>query len=296
MLDVPHETTKPAGVFRVAVIGDSISFGLHVQYDDAWPKRLERMLNNNAGGRKVEVMNFAQPGLSTFQEVDDLREAFGHDPDLVILGFCLNDPEFKLERTTGMVRRPGEGRWADIQRLSRLELKVSRVWRTFGFVARRIRNRLSRSAFIRYHRGLFDEGYRGWRMCRDSLEVMARECRERRVPLAVAVFPLLGLPLTKKGYPFRDQHAKVAGVLAAAGVPRLDLYETFRGIPGDRLEVIPGIDRHFSEIGHRLAAEAIHRFLLEEGLVPADLAMPRVTDMRVMEEYRPTYRRPDKAD
>ena len=49
---------KPSGVFRILALGDSFTFGVGVEGNQAYPKVLETLLNRSGGlGRRVEVIN-----------------------------------------------------------------------------------------------------------------------------------------------------------------------------------------------------------------------------------------------
>jgi hypothetical protein len=52
------------------------------------------------------------------------------------------------------------------------------------------------------------------------------------------------------------------------GVPVLDLSAMYQGIPLERLQVIPGVDRHPNEIAHRMAAEKIYLWLESQEMIP----------------------------
>ncbi len=84
---------KSPGVYRIAVIGDSTSFGWKVGAAKSFPKILERMLNDGKGKHKrFEVINFSVPGYNPSQEFEVLKEkAIKFNPDMVILCFCGND-------------------------------------------------------------------------------------------------------------------------------------------------------------------------------------------------------------
>ncbi|MEW5727607.1 MAG: SGNH/GDSL hydrolase family protein [Pseudomonadota bacterium] len=84
----PERTlAKPAGVFRIAVLGDSYTEAFHVAYDEAFPTVIERELNRcPAIGRPVEVLDFGVSGYSNVQELERWRHvARAFDPDLVLL-------------------------------------------------------------------------------------------------------------------------------------------------------------------------------------------------------------------
>ena len=103
-----EETTvlKPAGVRRVAVLGDSIAFGYWVADEDGFPRQLERMLNvPGKAGDRIEVLNFGVPGYNLDQEIEALRtKALEFSPDLVVVAFCLNDLEGLFSYELGLVQ------------------------------------------------------------------------------------------------------------------------------------------------------------------------------------------------
>lgn len=93
---------KPAGIYRIAVVGDSTSFGVKVGSQNSFPKVLESLLNSN--GEKFEVMNFSVSGYNTSQESELIQsKVIGFQPDMIILVYCGNDTHlpnlFKPEMT-----------------------------------------------------------------------------------------------------------------------------------------------------------------------------------------------------
>ena len=90
---------KPAGFWRVAVLGDSVTLGAEVRPYEAYPQLLEARLR--AEGRRIEVMNIALWGWSTRQErIAYARIARRYHPDQVLLAVCLNDiPELQNNLT-----------------------------------------------------------------------------------------------------------------------------------------------------------------------------------------------------
>jgi len=83
---------KPAGTIRIAVLGDSTSFGWKVDEQDAYPDVLEQVFNQFSKGPKFDVMNFALPGYNTAMERESLvAKGLPLEPDLVVLQFEGND-------------------------------------------------------------------------------------------------------------------------------------------------------------------------------------------------------------
>lgn len=78
---------KPAGVRRIAVLGDSFAEALQVDEAKTFWSILEREWNSaNPAGPRVEVLNFGVSGFSTAQELEMLRHhVWDYDPDVVLV-------------------------------------------------------------------------------------------------------------------------------------------------------------------------------------------------------------------
>ncbi len=88
--DLTRTPDKPAGVFRIAVLGDSYVEASHVDVADRVTERLERELNQRSvfGPLRVEVLNFGVAGYGTFNELQTFKHvAWNFQPDLVLV--CL---------------------------------------------------------------------------------------------------------------------------------------------------------------------------------------------------------------
>jgi lysophospholipase L1-like esterase len=88
-------------VFRILVIGDSFTMGSGVEESEAYPARLEALLNESPGSGRFEVLNFGLSGLNLRASVRRL-ERFGlpYQPDLIVYGFTVNDIEGPAYRAT----------------------------------------------------------------------------------------------------------------------------------------------------------------------------------------------------
>jgi lysophospholipase L1-like esterase len=84
--DGEHQIQKPAGTERVVVLGDSFTWGWGVNDGEVYPRRMEEHL------RATEVINL---GVTAFALRDSIvyfkREGLQYEPDVVVVGFCLND-------------------------------------------------------------------------------------------------------------------------------------------------------------------------------------------------------------
>lgn len=97
------EVPKPDGVYRIMVLGDSFTFGVGLSVDERYTQLLEENLNKkfSKDDLRFEVLNFGVEGVPTLYEKEILTHAIDQvEPDLVIVGFSVNDPCLKGEENT----------------------------------------------------------------------------------------------------------------------------------------------------------------------------------------------------
>ena len=261
--DYNYSSKRPANVFRIAVIGDSYSFAPYMQFTDAFPKILERMLNLNNISEKVEVINYGVPAYSSSHEIASVKKALEEESNLIILQITLNDPELKPYRPTGITEF---GRFGEYKP-SGLNAFLCKYWRSYAYVRSRLHNTATHREYKKYFFDLF-ENPRGLRVFKKSLAEMKELSQQAGAPMVGVVFPLFGEPLDES-YPFLPLHKLITDFLTELGAPALDLHGLYKGIPLERLQVIPGVDRHPNEIAHRMAAEQLYLWLFDQQLIPA---------------------------
>jgi hypothetical protein len=262
--DLERATRRPPGVRRVVSLGDSFAWGASVEFDDAYPQRLERGLNRRRRER-WEVVNLALPGMNTVDQAAQLeQEGMAYEPDVVLLGFVLNDSEDAVAAEARRAdeweqERPGPPRGA-LDRSALLRMVRTRLWAT-------AENRRRISGY----KSMYADDAPGWVAARQALKSMGALSRARGVPLVVVIFPLFGNPLDGR-YPFPEVHEKVAEAAAETGAKVVDLLPSYRGLRWDLL-VVDGVDdEHPNEIAHRIAANVILRAL--DDVVPGGAAAP----------------------
>jgi hypothetical protein len=250
--DLERAIPKPAGVRRVVCIGDSFTWGVSVLFDDAWPQRVERALSRERG-EPWEAVNLGEPGLNAVQEASKLdSEGFTYGPDVVVVAYVLNDSEdehaAEARRAADWVEERRQGSSVSLLDRSAL-LRLART---------RLRATLENRRRVEGFRSMYADDAPGWVAARHALKAMGGMCRERGVPLVIAVFPLFGNRLDD-GYPFAEIHAKVDAAAGEAGARVVDLLPAYRGLDWRLLVVDGADDEHPNEIAQRIAARVIAR-------------------------------------
>lgn len=261
-----------SNLLRIVVIGDSFTHGVGVQMDERYGAQMERMLNLNTGVRPVEVKVLANPGTSTFQQLPILYKALEYRPEIVILGICLNDAE---DWTNPKQVNEWLQEWIFLASSTpgpKLQAVLDRS-RLASLVFQRVIAARSQSGARAYYRRLYDPRYSGLQRMSDAIRQFRDTCASNRVAFVPVVFPLLSSDLAPDRYPFHFAHDRVREIMETNRVQCVDLLPAFAGTSSLRMQAVPGIDPHPSEIAHRVAAETIvgellHRKLIEEALAP----------------------------
>jgi lysophospholipase L1-like esterase len=241
--DYPY--AKPPGTYRVIALGDSITFGWGVPFEETYPKRLERLLNERlaARGRRYEVLNAGVGNWNTVQEVEWLRsEGLRYQPDLVLLGYFLNDAE--------PIVAPALDPASPVYR-SHLAVFLWTSWSKLRLLVD------DTGHYRAYYRDLY--AGEGWDACRRAFADLARLAAEHRFATLAVLFPDLH-DVGEERYPFRDIHARVVAVAHRHGIRTLDLLPTYASRPSRAL-VVARDDAHPNGHAHGLAAEAIYGWL-----------------------------------
>ncbi len=90
--DREYELRKRPGVFRIVVLGDSVTFGHGCRFEETWPYLLEQRLTRWRPEVAWQVWNLGVPGYDTTLELRTLQEIGpAYQPDLVVIGFHEND-------------------------------------------------------------------------------------------------------------------------------------------------------------------------------------------------------------
>ena len=233
---------------RIVALGDSFTFGYGVEVQDAWPARLAERLSaaRRAGEPPVEVLNLGVGGYATHDEAIVLRErALALQPDLVIVGYALNDPDVHpVDPLHEHWYAPAW--WQHSAALRKLaELRWGWTLKAYG------------GDTIRW--GHADAA--AWGTVTAAFDDMATAADAADVPRMLVIFPVdYGTPW--EHYRYRREHEQVAAAARAAGFEVLDLLPEYAPHDPDALRVSPD-DGHPSPAAHALAADAIARRLAE---------------------------------
>jgi len=190
---------KPADVFRILYLGDSITFGYVLKsYEQTFPYLIEDILEDRFV-REIETINAGVGGYSPWQEYIYLsREGIKYNPDLVVVAFVLNDVTEKF----GLVRFGGTGEGFQLSKTSiafdRLSSKSNIMYLAKKISARiRFGSDIQKGAIERETLDVESLVYypdrpeikRAWKITLENLGRIFDFCKNRDIPIILVVFP-----------------------------------------------------------------------------------------------------------
>lgn len=275
--DREYAAAKPEGAIRILVVGDSIMQGDSasdpVPVDRVMANVMEDALNTEAGSRRYQVLNAGVAGYNVVQEAAFLqRRGEELDPDLIVIGACLNDfaPPQEVQRK-GQIWRVSfyDEAFPGVLPLGSLE----RAALQNVFVLRYLARALGAAGLGAAENVInLDEERSG-----EALKALAAIGVD--VPILVAVFPHL-----IEGYSSYDEHVEHRMIVEDyrdAGFEVLDLGEVYRPIPYTELLADPSDPVHPNARGHAIAAQAVLARLGQLGWLAEGRAAARLIETGV---------------
>lgn len=274
MRDREFEVPKPPGVFRIACIGDSVTYGTGLDLAETFPKQLERLLGERFPGRAIEVINAGVYACNTTQQASWCRMAVAPlEPDLVLLTVTMPDasgrniPPREGPQDAGdkWVRRLGltSGIWdeADMAEATpaiRRAMFLRRRSRLADWTAHKLFKLLKGGQLERSYHLDWAVGSPGHDMVGRSLVRLKNLAEQEGFALHVAMYP--HLVRLDGDYPFAPEIGILSDLAGERDLPFLDLLPVLRGYPAGALQVHPH-DRHPNAHANRLVAEHLAEYL-----------------------------------
>lgn len=259
--DFPRE--KPAGEYRILMLGDSGTFGDFVDDAQTLPAALEAQLVAMCPG-PVRVINAGVGGTTVVTALHMAERALGLSPDLAVLVFSEND----IQNMAGVPQ------WEVLARNRALKSRFPLGWvyptvrsMALWHLALRVRGNLrARREVERANPSSTGAGpSSGIEPLRARYRITLTALRDtlvsRGVPLVFAVYPS---HRTVEGTESEEQVRWAASMADSLSLPTIDLLTPLRatGLAMEVLYLLPR-DGHASPLGYRHAASAMTSALVD---------------------------------
>lgn len=247
---------KPANVFRVLAIGDSMTWGEGVKsIEDLYTEVLEKKLNRGPAGMKFEVLNMSRRGWNAAQYLGALtKTGMAYQPDIVVIGFYINDIELNKSN------RPRQ--LFSTSKVHQALAKMSYLyWYSYSAFCK-IRYR---KEMLDYFLSYTDPGSADWLRFEAYWKRLIAECSDMDIPVIVAIMPYPGR--LDDTHPFLHVYRNVEALSRKHGAAVLNLFPFLKGRSSREIKV--GLtDGHPSKTAHKIFADALFDFMTGNELLP----------------------------
>lgn len=287
--DSEHEIKKPSGVYRILLIGDSLTYGPGVNFEQSYPKLFEDLVKKE--NRSVEVIKLGMIFYGPAQYYN-IYEEMGkrYKPDLIILSFhLLTDPldafDYHINRKFYYLKAlPDVLPYQVSQPLKehslifRALLSVYYKWEnnqyknSYGIVSRGRPNRLQVDTQLST---TTPEMKIAWSDIEKYLNTLVGDAGKNGSKVAIVSFPSLpqiipdgwesmrekGIPSDPRLYDGSETRKKFLQLCAKNNWTCHDLQNDFRKAP-EVSEIFLKDEVHLTGVGNIIAAKSIFSFLL----------------------------------
>jgi hypothetical protein len=262
---------KPAGEARVVLVGDSFTFGEHVNDNDTLPRRLETELGTFCAG--VRVINAGVGGTTISDQRHVAERSVALDPDLILLVFYENDvinlagPQMWDELAANRARKS----WFPFSVIYRhtrssalwnLLMRVRGRWRTAGE-----RQELARNPAEQHER----DGSALRTQYADRLRDLVKSMAAQGRPLAATAFP--------SHHTLRESSWEriewFSTIVAQSRIPYFDIAQELARTKRSTsdLYLLP-LDGHASPAAYGIAARALSWSIHDAGMLARSCSTP----------------------
>lgn len=255
----PEVLRKAPDTERIFFLGDSVTFGEGVYFEDTYPQVFKRLAEQAKlfGNKTVDPVNLGVGGFNTAQEFLVLKQLYDAKvvPDRVVVGYNMNDADIPLFKQSqsgqDFVRHDTP---IETLRASLLdEPWWARMSRAAAVVYEWQANRELTQETIAYYKGLYADDNPSWQATKDAMRQFGEFQKKTGIPVTFIVFPRL---FELDRYPFKMEREKVRRELEINGLSSVYLYPYLDGYVGPELWVHP-MDQHPNDVVHRITASAL---------------------------------------
>lgn len=241
MLDKERSEKKANGIYRIICLGDSTTA------NSEYAGILEGLLNEDKKRYEFEVWNCGVEGYGATQYYRELKEKWLRcNPDMVIIGFCLND-----FHTTPLIFKEKDhlvGYFPKkelIQKVSSILLKHSALYRFI--VIKLISSKTETNGNMYKQIGFY---------LREMNELLLIQ----RVHFLIVI---LGLPRQYDSWAihWKTDYGEIKRIVWDYNIETIDLVPIFESNNPEGLKKVIGDEVHFNNMGSRLIAQAIYNYI-----------------------------------
>jgi lysophospholipase L1-like esterase len=268
--DVAHAHAKVPGVTRILGLGDSVTFGAGVSFEDTYLAQLEGRLR--AAGKNVEIIKAGVNSYEFDQESSYYRaDGRRYQADIVLIGFVLNDTvALTPEMLAGLyATRQNEiaatSRATDPSTIQQAGWSCRSCVLLREAVLSRRRSEQRKARNLKYFAGLEKVWQKEWPGFAQRFSAFVADLKREGVTPVLIVFPLTE-QFSHSYNLTRAPQEQMRSLASQLGVAFLDLLPSLDR-PDWSQFYLAGDDMHLNGAGYGIVADTLGRELLRLGIL-----------------------------
>ena len=262
---------KGKNELRILNLGDSITMGHGVSKDETYSKYLEALLSGLLKNyQTIQAINTGVQGYSTFQEVEVLKRGLIFEPDIVTIGFCLNDvtEPFVVNKDLGgvgldyhkvtqvpngllsyLLNETGFGRLIQEIRIRKLDAKQEKLAELFD-VKKMLLNKN-------------DSTYQAqWNFTLKKLNEIYSICKNKDIPVILLIFPFT-FQINKENLTWAQELIiNNANENNVGSINFLNIFQQSTGSDTSAINLYFLDEDHFTPLGHQVVAQELSKVII----------------------------------
>lgn len=235
--DREYDLKRAPETFRIAVLGDSLTFGWGVKKEHTFEEILEIKLNDKSK-ENIELINFAAGNYNTEQQVNVfLEKGIQFNPNKVVVFYFLNDAEITPKKSNLEFLGHSYG--------------VTFIWSRLNAILAKYSSGKN-STYKGFYSSLYRDNFSGFIAMKAAFKTLRDTCESKGIELQTILLPELH---DLKNYPFKSEYDKVKKVLADLGIDYLDLSPYFKNEENPIKLWVALDDAHPNATAHKMIAD-----------------------------------------
>ena len=242
--DYEYPYAKAPNSKRILALGDSLTLGWGVKFENLYSKLLEKKLNERKNNIRYEVINTGVGNYNTKQEYLVLKnEGIKYAPDMIILFWFINDAEIYKNMNVNKY-------------LSWSKFLVF-CWGRFDKILRM--TGAGKTDYANYYKDLYSDNFQGYKEFKENMNNICLYANEKKIKLLIVLCPELH---SLKNYPFTEVHKKVITIAENNNIKFIDLLSSVKNEEPRSLWVNYN-DAHPNDKANIIYADSIYKFISE---------------------------------
>jgi len=253
-----YSLEKPENTYRVAVVGDSLTYGQGIVADDRYSNLLENRLNVNKPNLRYEFINFGKAGAEMVDYISILKLfVLPANPDFILLQWYINDvndPNFYTINNPAVISKKVQAKKGIIS-IPPILRKNSALFYLLHRTIEQFRSGSQNSYDDMMLERFGDPDSESTKEAMSNIKTFYQISKSHNIPMGMILFSDSYFRLSSK-MDFLLNH--VCSVCKAEGIEFVDMRKPFEPFKGDTRLWASRLDPHPSAYANKIVADQLY--------------------------------------